>query len=1016
MFLMTDQDRYSRISKERQLHSNNIEYLRNLKASGFEPKVIYDIGANFLHWTHEAEEIWPDAEIILFEAFDKLKYLYDADGYMYHIGLLSNSDTKEVKFYYSDEYPGGNSYFKEYNDAVFPEDRYMVMKTERLDTIVSKYRLPLPDLVKISVQGSERDIIEGGINTIGHAKHLITKLQTSNYNLNAPFAQECIPYIESHGWKCIAPLFCNYGPDGNYGFTRGFANAPTICLNMIVKDESHIIEKTLTMLCQKIHFDYWVICDTGSSDNTPQIITEFFHTRNIPGKLYHDTWENFAHNRTLALNYAYGKTDLLLIFDADDELYGEVQLPPHVLFDEYKFKFGTPETSTYARTLMINNRKRFEFLSVIHEFISCKEPGDAKSTVLDGNYHVVSGRGGNRNKNPNKYLDDARILEKAHAVALKNGDPLYKRYSFYCANSYKDAGDMESAIKWYKVTLQQDNWVQEKYVSCINLYDCYANLQFKEAGFYYLVEAFKYDNERVECLNHLLVHYCCEQQYTLAHSYFMQVKGLYERIYAGDPTLILEDKLFSNIHCYYFYVPYIMIIICDYAKDHTTGIKMFEIIFDRKPTVFSKFHIKNLMFNLKFYIQHIQAGVLPSFIAKLNSYLLYLQKNGCIFIGMEDILVQYTQYGVITDELFKYDKPERSPNLSKEVCATSRNILLFTGYADEQWNCSYMKTHSLGGSEKAVIYISEILATRGYTVYVSGNVADEITEKGVIYIHMDRLPNNIPFHTVVLSRYLFFLENYPHISFHQLFVWSHDTYLLPYGTKYDNSIDIVEKWNTYIDRCICLTEWQREKYVALYPKLADKIRIINNGVQYHQVRGQNTLVKQNNKFIYTSCSERGLKILLDLWPRILQKLPDAELVISSYNAFPKSPEDDEMVCIMEKYPESIHHLGKLSGNELYEQIRSAEYWLYPCTFNETSCITALEMLAGEVICLYYPTAGLPYTMGGCGIQINPGTELETLFSLTNEAKEQLRREGVEYVSNCTWENRADVWVDSMLSH
>ena len=86
--------------------------------------------------------------------------------------------------------------------------------------------------------------------------------------------------------------------------------APTICLNMIVKDESPIIGKTLAMLCSKIKFDYWVISDTGSTDKTPEIITEFFKKNNIPGELKHDKWKNFAHNRNLALNYAFGKTDL----------------------------------------------------------------------------------------------------------------------------------------------------------------------------------------------------------------------------------------------------------------------------------------------------------------------------------------------------------------------------------------------------------------------------------------------------------------------------------------------------------------------------------------------------------------------------------------------------------------------------------------------------------------------------------------------------------------------------------
>ena len=37
----------------------------------------------------------------------------------------------------------------------------------------------------------------------------------------------------------------------------------SICLNMIVKDEAHIIKTTLEMLCKKIQFTYWVIVTQG---------------------------------------------------------------------------------------------------------------------------------------------------------------------------------------------------------------------------------------------------------------------------------------------------------------------------------------------------------------------------------------------------------------------------------------------------------------------------------------------------------------------------------------------------------------------------------------------------------------------------------------------------------------------------------------------------------------------------------------------------------------------------------
>ena len=56
----------------------------------------------------------------------------------------------------------------------------------------------------------------------------------------------------------------------------------TLCLNMIVKDEAHIIENTLTKLLDKVKIDYWVISDTGSTDNTKQIIVDFFKCRDIP--------------------------------------------------------------------------------------------------------------------------------------------------------------------------------------------------------------------------------------------------------------------------------------------------------------------------------------------------------------------------------------------------------------------------------------------------------------------------------------------------------------------------------------------------------------------------------------------------------------------------------------------------------------------------------------------------------------------------------------------------------------
>ena len=108
----------------------------------------------------------------------------------------------------------------------------------------------------------------------------------------------------------------------------------TICLNMIVKNEGHIIADTLRKLCDIIKFDYWVICDTGSTDNTIDVIQNFFKNENIEGEIFMNEWKDFAYNRSIALMNAYNKTDYLFLFDADDEIIGNFVMPQPLIYDE----------------------------------------------------------------------------------------------------------------------------------------------------------------------------------------------------------------------------------------------------------------------------------------------------------------------------------------------------------------------------------------------------------------------------------------------------------------------------------------------------------------------------------------------------------------------------------------------------------------------------------------------------------------------------------------------------------
>ena len=144
-----------------------------------------------------------------------------------------------------------------------------------------------------------------------------------------------------------------------------------------------------------------------------------------------------------------------------------------------------------------------------------------------------------------------------------------------------------------------------------------------------------------------------------------------------------------------------------------------------------------------------------------------------------------------------------------------------------------------------------------YNVYVGGEV-DEEKFDNITYVNLQNLSNLIKttaFHTIIVSRYLNFYEVYKNFSAYQTFIWGHDVALYQYGS-YLSAESILTKWSSKITGCVCQTEWHKNHFLSSYPQLKDKITVINNGIAGELFTFKNK--KVSNKFIYTSCSERGL--------------------------------------------------------------------------------------------------------------------------------------------------------------
>jgi hypothetical protein len=777
----------------------------------------------------------------------------------------------------------------------------------------------------------------------------------------------------------------------------------TMCLNMIVKNESHIIEKTLENLCAYINFTCWVICDTGSVDNTVEIILNFFNKKNIPGEVLFNEWRDFGHNRTLALNAAFNKTDYLLIFDADDCIIGDFKIP-ELSQDRYNLFFGSKDFK-YVRPLIINNRKRWKFKGILHEFLVPLENSNSMETI-EGDYFILSGKEGARSKTSNKYLKDAILLKSRIDLFESSNEEfedreLLARYTFYCANSFKDCNDIHNAILYYKKVFHLDTWVQEKYLSALNIGDLYEKLNNVEDALPYWYKAISYDKERREAVIKIMTYYYKTGNWFAIHCLHESIKNF--------EIKDISSKLFLNVSNMYDN-HYFNSIACANVSEWMSG------YYSCKYLLLNDLHVEITLFNFKCYAYNLHLD---------PDHKLFLEKLLKLFkqyynSDKETILNLWNSTSNSIKTCFNLDNIDQLMSLN-ETCVIKKHnkisleeasckILFYTGYMESLWNSSTLKTKSLGGSEKAVIYLSRCFP-KNYKIYVAGDVLEEGLDN-ITYVnheHLQSLLNTEQFHTIIISRYISFFENYKNFKCFQLVLYAHDTMFLSYPLKSDEVIlkDIID----ITDYIMCLTEWHKNILIYHHKSIKDaNFEIINNGINLSEFDTDelNNITKIKNKFMWSSCSNRGLHILLELWPKILEKLPDATLDICSYHFFPADDRDINMKKIIDKFDSIVHH-GKLNTNQLYKLMKTSEYWLYTNTFPETSCITALEMLNNEVICMYYPNAGLVETIGDYGVQVTTGNEIDVILKLTEEDKAVFRKKGKEYALECSWEKRAQKW-------
>lgn len=257
-------------------------------------------------------------------------------------------------------------------------------------------------------------------------------------------------------------------------------NRPTLCFATMCKNEEHCIQNTLESVYKYI--DYWVVCDTGSTDRTCEIVKTFFEEKGIPGELHVDEWVGFDVNKTLMMGRAKDKADYVMHLDADDLLVGEFEFKNEDAgYDAYYIpvKRGVAEWKAW---IIFNNRVTWKFCGVAHTTIKCLEkPNGITSFGMTNRGFYISGEGiGSRAFDPKKYYHDAVKLEKQFwDTLIDDPDDLNMRSAFYTAQSYMDSDMPEEALKWNTMYMKLNGgWIEEKFEAQMRISLCMMKLNY----------------------------------------------------------------------------------------------------------------------------------------------------------------------------------------------------------------------------------------------------------------------------------------------------------------------------------------------------------------------------------------------------------------------------------------------------------------------------------------------------------------------------------------------------------
>lgn len=294
---------------------------------------------------------------------------------------------------------------------------------------------------------------------------------------------------------------------------------------MMVKNEEERLHVSLTSVVGFV--DALIIYDTGSTDNTIQIVTDFAEKHKINVYIIQGEFVNFSESRNVSLDYA-DQIDVhfLLLLDSNDELRGGENLRPFakemMTHDSTGFltcqHWWSGQYDKYFNMRFVKNRKGWRYRGSVHEWMkdTTSETSEPSFPVykMKDNIILYQDRTQDNNKSGTRFKRDKELLLTDH-----NADPTEPRILFYLGQTCQCLNQVEEGFYYEKLRSELDGFQEEKFHSFYRAGNSSITLKHNwvdSMGWY--MKAFEH-SERVEPLIKIAEHYKDNRQWRLAYTF-----------------------------------------------------------------------------------------------------------------------------------------------------------------------------------------------------------------------------------------------------------------------------------------------------------------------------------------------------------------------------------------------------------------------------------------------------------------------------------------------------------------